>query len=172
MARTVFSDGNTPVTSVELNGWQNHVHDGVDDNGHAEKIDLELHTTLDFNTQEVNDQRKARAWAVVKLLSTATPSLDCNTAQTGALNVTKLATGSYKGEFDAGTWPPNGLIASSVPGIGCTASVDASVPTMHSVTATKIAGNKVEWTMKVWDSSGTPYDPTHITVTAFWEHIR
>ncbi len=167
MPKTVFNDLTTPVTAEELNGWQNHVHDGVDDNGHASKIELEHHTDLDFGDARVNIQHGARAWCTIKNLSGAI-AYDC-TSKTGIKGTpTRVGVGHYTGVFEDVPHNANALPSSGIEGIGATASVHSNVPASYSINILRL--NDPTWTLKVWDLSGNPYDPISATITAFWEH--
>jgi len=51
MAKTTFIDGVTAVTAAWLNEHfgGGHVHDGLDEDGHAPKVDLQAHVTVGDN---------------------------------------------------------------------------------------------------------------------------
>lgn len=64
MAQTTFTDGVTAVAAAFLNKIFTHVHDGLDQDGSAPKVDLGAHTNLDTGGAAIKGTGAAVAWIV------------------------------------------------------------------------------------------------------------
>jgi hypothetical protein len=67
MAKTTFTDGLTAVAAAFLNKIFTHVHDGLDQDGSAPKVDLGAHTNLDTGGAAIKAPGHAVAWVTYEV---------------------------------------------------------------------------------------------------------
>lgn len=91
MPKSNFIDGVTSITAAFLNLIFAHVHDGLDQDGSAPKVELENHTDLDFGAATVAGVSQAQGSAAVSL--SATPTLN---AFGFSGSITKTGTGAWQ----------------------------------------------------------------------------
>lgn len=110
MPKTTFTDGLTSIAASFLNLIFSHVHDGLDQDGSAPKVELENHTDLDFGAAVPKGVVSPVAWGYMLLSST--PSL--TSAQGQLSSLTRTGAGAYEIDIDTSDIVANTIWGSAV----------------------------------------------------------
>lgn len=152
MPKSVFTDGVTAVVASFLNEIFTHVHDGVDQDGSAPKVDLENHTNLDFGAASPKGLIVANAGGV--LLLSSTPSITDNR---NLSSVTRTGMGQYEVDLDTTALPD--IPSGSYWGVAV-ASVEVGAATGHTVACrANSLGSRRYVELEVRNSAGSLVDP-------------